>query len=135
MKNKGIILGTLAVALLGVIAFTTTKADAYRGDYTKVGPNHTEEREAQMEEVFESKNFEDWKALMQEDGRTPGVLRHIESQEDFEAFVQARELAKEGNIEEANQIREELGMGQGGMKRGNGQGNGNGSMMRDGSCN
>lgn len=135
MKNKGIILGTLAVALLGVIAFTTTKADAYRGDHTKVGPNHTEEREAEMETVFEDLDYEGWKTLMTEDGRTPGVLRHIESQEDFEAFVQARELAQAGDTEAANQIREELGMGQGEMRRGNGQGNGSGSMRRDGSCN
>jgi hypothetical protein len=135
MKNKGIILGTLAVALLGVIAFATTKADAYRGDYTQVGPNHTEEREAEMEKVFEDLNYEGWKTLMTEDGRNPGVLRHIESQEDFEAFVQARELAMEGKTEEANQIREELGMGQGEMRRGEGKGNGSGSMMRDGSCN
>lgn len=128
MKNKLIVLGTLAVALLGVIAFTTKDADAYRGDYTQVGPNHTEEREAQMEEIFESKSYEAWVALLTEDGRNPGVLDKIDSQEDFNSFVEARELALEGKTEEANAIREELGLGQG-QRRGNGQG------MRDGNCN
>ncbi len=128
MNSKLIVLGTLAVALLGVIAFTTKEADAYRGDYTQVGPNHTEEREAQMEEIFESKDYKAWVALMTEDGRNPGVLDKIDSQEEFNSFVEARELALEGKTEEANAIREELGLGQG-QRKGNGQG------MRDGNCN
>ncbi len=128
MKNKLIVLGTLAVALLGVIAFTTKDADAYRGDYTQVGPNHTQEREAQMEEVFESKDYKAWVTLMTQDGRNPGVLEKIDSQEDFNSFIQARELALSGKTQEANAIREELGLGQG-------QGRGNGQGMRDGSCN
>jgi len=52
MRKTLIVLGTLLVALFGVIAFATSQANAYRGDYTKVGPNHTEEREARMIEIF-----------------------------------------------------------------------------------
>ena len=52
MRSKFIVLGTLIVALLGVIAFTTKEADAYRCDYTQTGPNHTAEREAEMEKIF-----------------------------------------------------------------------------------
>ena len=131
MKNKLIVLGTLAVALLGVIAFTTREADAYRGDYTQVGPNHTEEKEAEMEKIMESKDYDAWVKLMTQDGRTPGVVNKI-SKEDFPAFVQAHQLADEGKTEEANAIRQELGLGQG-ERNGNGQGNG--SVLRDGSCN
>ncbi len=131
MKNKLIVLGTLAVALLGVIAFTTRQTDAYRGDITQVGPNHTEEREAEMEKVMESKDYDAWVALMTQDGRTPGVVNKI-SKEDFPAFAQAYQLAHEGKTEEANAIRQELGLGQG-ERKGNGQGNGSG--LRDGSCN
>lgn len=131
MKNKLIVLGTLAVALLGVIAFTTKETDAYRGDYTQVGPNHTEEREAEMEKIMESKDYDAWVELMTQDGRTPGVVDKI-SEEQFSAFVQAHQLADEGKTEEANVIRQELGLGQG-ERKGNGQGNGSG--LRDGSCN
>lgn len=127
MRNKFIILGTLLVALFGVIAFTTSDADAYRGDYTQVGPNHTEERESRMIEIFDSVDedaaqaYEEWVAFMTEDGRTPGVLNKIDTPEKFETFVEARELTQEGNIEEANQMRAELGLGQGnGQMRGNG---------------
>ena len=132
MRNKTIILGTLLVALLGVIAFTTKQADAYRGDYTQVGPNHTEEREARMIEIFDAVDedvdqaYEEWVAFMTEDDRTPGVLNKIDTPEKFETFVEAKELAKEGNTEEANQKRAELGLGQGdGQMKRNGDGNGN----------
>lgn len=125
MKNTVLAIGTLVVALLGVIAFTTKGSDAYQGDFTKVGPYHTEEREAQMEEVFESKDYQAWVELMTQDGRTPGVLQKVDSQEKFELFVEARRLALEGKTDEANAIRAELGLGQGSR-----HGNGNGGCNR-----
>ena len=135
MKSKLIALGALVVALLGVIAFTTKQVDAYRGDYTQVGPNHTEEREAEMDAIFANpeSSYDEWVALMTEDGRKPGVVDKI-SEEEFPAFAQAHKLAQEGDIEGANAIREDLGLGQG-QRRGGGNGNGQGLMMRDGSCN
>ena len=136
MKNTVLALGILAVALLGVIAFTTSDADAYRGDYTQVGPNHTEEKEARMTEIFESKDYDAWVEIMSEDGRTPGVLNKIDTAEKFETFVEAKELAQEGNTQEANQKRAELGLGQGeGQMKRNGNGEGQGTMARDGNCN
>ena len=77
MKNTVLAIGVLAVALLGVIAFTTKETDAYQGDYTQVGPNHTQEREAEMEKIFESKDYEAWVEIMTQDGRKPGVLNKI----------------------------------------------------------
>ncbi len=122
MKYKLLALGLLGFASLSVLGLFASDADAYRGDYTQVGPNYTEERHVQMEEVMESGGYEAWKDLMTEDGRNPGVLRKIDSEEKFEAFVEARELASNGEQEAANQIRESLGLGQGGMHR-NGAGN------------
>lgn len=133
MKTKLIVLGTLAIALLGVIAFTTKGADAYRGDYTQVGPNHTEEREVEMEKIFETKDYDAWVELMTQDGRRPGVVDKI-SEEDFPAFVQAHELAEQGDTAGAEKIRQELGLGQG-ERKGNGNSAGQGRMARDGSCN
>jgi len=131
MKTKLIVLGTLAIALLGVIAFTTKDADAYRGDYTQVGPNHTAEREAEMEKVFETKDYDAWVALMTQDGRRPGVVDRI-SEENFAKFVEAKELAEQGDTEGAEKIRLELGLGQG-ERKGDGNGQGRGRMARDGS--
>lgn len=129
MKNTVLAIGVLAVALLGVIAFTTKDTDAYQGDYTQVGPNHTQEREAEMEKIFESKDYEAWVKIMTQDGRKPGVLNKIDTQEEFELFVQARELALEGDTDGANAIRAELGLGQG-SRNGGGQGSGMGNCNR-----
>jgi len=126
MKYKLLVLGVVGIASVGILGFLASDASAYRGDYTQVGPNHTEERHAQMQEVMETKDYEAWKEMMTEDGRTPGVLRKIDTQEKFEAFVQAREMALEGDTEGANEIRESLGMG---------QGQGNGGMRGNGNCN
>ena len=129
MKNTVLAIGVLAVALLGGIAFTTNDADAYQGNYTEVGPNQTAEREAEMEEIFESKDYEAWVEIMTQDGRKPGVLNKIDTQAEFELFVEARELALEGDTDGANKIRAELGLGQG-SRNGNGQGRGMGNCNR-----
>jgi len=62
---------------------------------------------------------------MTEDGRTPGVLKKIDTPEKFEIFVEAKELAQEGNIDEARQKRVELGLGEGNGQMGRFGGNGN----------
>lgn len=120
MSKKILLLGVLALSVLTV--FGVSKVSAYRGDYSAVGPNHTEEREADMEKVMEQKDYDGWKELMTEDGRTPGVLNKVDSQEDFNKFAEAYELAHEGKTEEANAIRSELGLGNG--QGGGGQGKG-----------
>ena len=119
------ILGVVGLAVGVLTVLGLSQVSAYRGDYTQVGPNHTEEREAAMTKVMEEKDFESWKALMTEDGRTPGVLRKIDTQEEFERFAEARRLGKEGKTAEANAIRSELGLG-------NGQGKGSGHGQRGG---
>jgi len=130
MNYKPLALGVLSVASVGVLAFFATGVEAYRGDYTQVGPNYTEERHTQMEEIMDSKDYEAWKELMTEDGRTPGVLNKVDSQEKFELFVEAKELAEEGDIEGSQEIRESLGLGQGQGQGGRMHGNGDGSCNR-----
>lgn len=119
------ILGAVGLAVGVLTVLGLSQVSAYRGDYTQVGPNHTEEREAAMTKVMDEKDYEGWKALMTEDGRTPGVLRKIDTQEEFDKFAEARRLGKEGKTAEANAIRSELGLG-------NGQGKGSGNGQRGG---
>lgn len=120
---------TISILSLGIVSiFGVSQAFAYRGDATVVGPNHTEEREASMEQIMASKDYEGWKVLMTENGRTPGVLRKVDTQEEFNQFAEAYVLSHEGKTEEANAIRAELGLGNG---QGNGQrGTGNCNMAK-----
>lgn len=123
IMNKKILILT-GLAVVGLLTLGLSSASAYRGDYSKVGPNHTEEREAAMVKVMEEKDYEGWKTLMTENGRNPGVLSKVDSQEDFERFARAWELGKEGKVQEANQIRSELNLGNGqGKRAGNRTGN------------
>ena len=127
MSKKILTIGILSLGIMSV--FGVSQALAYRGDATVVGPNYTEEREVAMEQVMTEKDYEAWKELMTEDGRTPGVLNKVDTQEEFNQFAEAYVLSHEGKTEEANAIRAELGLG-----NGEGKGQGNGSRGH-GNCN
>lgn len=126
LTNKAAVIALGIAVTAGIAAFVAAPAvSAYRGDYTKFGPNHTEAREAAMEKVMKSKDFTGWKKLMTENSRQPGVLRVIDTQAEFDKFAEAWVLGHSGKIAEAAKIRAELGLGQGG-----GRGMGGGSGMR-----
>ncbi len=117
------ILGLTALAIGTAVVFTaTTSASAYRGDPAVKGPNYTVDRHEAMEKAFENNDFSAWLALMQGKGRVTQVI----NKDNFAKFAEAHELAEDGKLVEANQIRAELGLNQH-----NGAGNGNG-MGRNG---
>lgn len=120
MNTKFAILGISALAVTGLF-IASTKAYAYRGDPTVQGPYHTDERHTAMTEAFENNDYNAWKELMDGKGRVTEVI----TEENFARFAEAHRLAQEGNMEEARQIRQELGLQNGNMHRG-GQGNGQG---------
>ncbi len=131
MKKNILLYSLVAVGLLAFLSMISTSKVSVSDEESvfTYGPNHTVEREAEMVEVMESKDFEAWKALMTEDGRNPGVLRKIDTQEKFEKFAEAFLLTKEGETDEVNALRSELGLGEG---KGNG-GSGNGGSGKGGS--
>jgi len=114
-KNK-IVLGALGLALVGVVAFGSG-VSAYRGD-GQTGSNYTPERHEAMEKAFESNDYASWKNLMGDKGAT-----RVVTQENFAKFAEMHELRENGKIDEANAIRTQLGLGQGG-----GKGQGTGAM-------
>ena len=104
MRNKLVMSGLMALVLgLGV----SGTALAYQGDFTKKGPNYTQEFESKITEVMTNKDYEGWKALMSEkvgNGRVTEVI----NKDNFGKFAEAWKLAHEGKIKEANAIRKEL---------------------------
>ena len=122
MKNKALTLGTTALVLGGLFIIPNT-ISAYRGDPDVEGPNYTEERHQEMEQAFENGDYQAWSNLMQGKGRVIQVV----NEDNFAQFAEAHELAEEGKMDEARQIREELGLGLGdGSGKGEGLGNGQG---------
>lgn len=115
MKKKTVLtLGATALVLGGLIMLPSS-ADAYRGDPSVEGPDCTDERHQEMEQAFETNDFAAWESLMQGKGRVTEVV----NEGNFARFAEAHELAEEGKMDEARQIREELGLGLG---DGSGQG-------------
>lgn len=114
MLKKGIVLGVLGLAIAGVAAYSTG-VFAYRGDASQKGPNYTPERHEQMEKAFNDNDYNAWKNLMNGKGRVTTVI----NEGNFNRFSEAHKLMEEGKNDEANKIRQGLGLGQGGK---NGQG-------------
>ena len=106
MKNKNIILGISALALTASALFFTQQVSAYQGDYTQKGPNCDEERHEAITSAFENNDYNAWKEQMQDKGRVAQVI----NEDNFAKFAQAHRLAQEGNYDEADAIRQELGL-------------------------
>jgi len=119
-KKTVLTLGASALVLGGIFMLPTT-TDAYRGDPSVEGPEHTEERHQEMEMAFENNDFQAWKNLMEGKGKVTQVV----TEENFARFAEAHELAEEGKLDEAKQIRQELGLGLG-NRNGDGSGQGMG---------
>ncbi|MEA3515155.1 MAG: hypothetical protein U9R34_06765 [Nanoarchaeota archaeon] len=133
--KKATIFGLLALMVVGIIA-STSLVSAYRGDYSVKGPNYNEERHEAMEAAFDQPNYQEWYALMTEDGRHPRVV-DVVTESNFADFVKAHEAGESGDYETAASLRAELGLnnGQGpgdgtGFGQGMGQGKGQGQKMQ-----
>ncbi|MDD4785478.1 MAG: hypothetical protein PHH12_03445 [Candidatus Shapirobacteria bacterium] len=113
MNKKTIIIGVTALVLGGLTILPQT-IFAYQGNPAVQGPNYSEERHTIMTQAFENNDYNKWKEQMQGKGRVVEVI----NESNFSRFAEAHKLAEEGKTDEANKIRQELGLGLGG--RGNG---------------
>jgi len=123
MKKTTLILGTLAL-VLGVTAISVNPALAYRGDITVKGPNYSTERHTAMLKIFENKDYNAWKKLMQNQGRVTQIINET----NFAKFAEAHSLALQGKTVEAQKIRQELGLG---LQNGLGKNSGGMGMNRN----
>lgn len=118
MKKTILTLGATALVLGGLFIIPNT-VSAYRGDPSVKGPDCTAERHQAMEQAFTDNDYNAWVSLMQGKGRVTQVV----NEGNFARFAEAHKLAEEGKMDEAKQIRQELGLGlNNGAKQGNGQG-------------
>lgn len=103
-KNSVVMSGLMALVLgLGV----SGTALAYRGDFSRQGPNYTPDFEAKMTDVMTRGDYEAWRGLIREKVGSTKMVRVI-TKENFSKFTEAWRLAKEGKIKEANNIRKQL---------------------------
>lgn len=91
------------------LAVLATGTYAYMGDAGKTEPNYTPERHEAMTKAFESNDYAAWKAQMGERGAAKKV-----TEQNFARFSEMHKLMLAGKTAEANVIRAELGLNQGG---------------------
>lgn len=121
MKTSILGLGAAALALGGVAVFAGN-ALAYLGDPGVRGPLYSTERHDAMEQAFEHKDYGAWTKLMEDRGQAR--VTQVVNENNFSKFAEAHELAEQGKMVEAKQIRQELGLG---LRNGSGQGMGRGA--------
>ena len=96
---------------VGVIALITASgvayaAYAYQGDPVRPDSNFSIERHAVMRKAFENNDYNTWKESMNGRGRALEVI----NEGNFARFSEMHKLMLEGKYDEANKIREELGL-------------------------
>ena len=105
MKNSNkVLVGSLAVVMMG--AFAISSAMAYQGDYSKQGPAYSPERHSAMEEAMDSNDYQAWSKLMADRGRVTRII----NADNFAKFTEAHQLAHNGDLDGADEIRKELGL-------------------------
>jgi hypothetical protein len=119
MNKKSILVGA-TVLILGGLVMSPKLAGAYQGDPNVQGPNCTPERHEAMVQAFDNNDYNTWKELMSGKGKVSQVI----TEENFARFAEAYKLAQDGKLDEAKQIRQELGLGLG-NRNGSGDGQGN----------
>lgn len=108
MSKKTILLGAMALVLGGLV-ITPTSALAYQGNPSVTGPNCTSETHDAIQQAIENGDYNTWKELMNGRGRITEAI----TEDNFAKFAEAYKLAQEGKTDEANTIRQELGLGLG----------------------
>ena len=108
--NKSIAFGALGLVVIGSAVFASSvfASQGRAMGVGKFGPNHSPERHAQMTEAFANGDYSSWKNLM--NGR--GAARVV-TQENFAKFSEMHNLMLAGKTDDANEIRQELGLGNG----------------------
>jgi hypothetical protein len=106
MNTKSIVLGLTALVIAGMITLPQN-VNAYKGDPSVEGPNHTEERHEAMEKAFANKDYTAWKNLLQGKGKVTQLV----NEKNFTHFVDAHNLLLQGKKDESNKIRTEFGLG------------------------
>jgi len=93
---------------------------AYRGNPEEYGPNYNAQVHEQLEDALEAQDYKLWLSIREENNLpTRGKIFSVINEDNFDLFVELHEANEIGDVDRANAIRSELGLGQGMMRRGN----------------
>jgi hypothetical protein len=118
MKNKTIALGVASASILATVAAVTLPVMAH-----EQGRGGGPEQRGAVIEAIESGDYQTWKELMGDKRVTQDITEN-----NFDRFAEMAQLFHDGDVEAANEIREELGLPARGMHRGKMMKRGRGPM-------
>ncbi|MCK4730651.1 MAG: hypothetical protein KAT28_05010 [Candidatus Aenigmarchaeota archaeon] len=107
--RKKTMFGAMALMVIGLIAATGM---VYAFD--------CEERTYPLREALNSGDYDEWKAAIDGEERTPKMAEMI-TEENFNIFVELHEAKKNGDFETMKTIKEELGIEGKGLRQGEGK--------------
>ncbi len=114
MKNKtiGIFATLFVISVISLVAVF-----AYKGDPDVQGPNYDADVHEQLEAAIEAGDYDAWLKIRQ-DNNLPmyGRMFQVINKENFDLYRQMHLAMEEGDTQTANEIRAELGLGQGMMQ-------------------
>ncbi len=114
MNNKTLLVAAIVLAM-GVYFVSPNVAQAYRGDASIKGPNHTEAREL----AIESENLTAFTAAC----TTGRMCDVVDTQSELHTLKQMHEANESGDVKKATELRTSLGLGN---RNGSGMGQGMG---------
>jgi hypothetical protein len=118
MKKKLLALGVAGAVLASAGYLTANQVSAHpSGENQGYRAHYSPERHAQMEQIIENQNYEEWLEMVGERPITDYV-----TEENFSTFLEMIALRHEGNFEEADALRAELGLPDRGEHRREGDG-------------
>ncbi len=124
MKTNKILMAVMAVFAISILSLGVM---AYRGNPDEKSPYYNEEVHQQLEDAMEAGDYDLWMSIREENNLpTKGKIFSVITEENFDKFVALHEANEAGDVDTANAIKEELGLSQGMMKRGNSKGTGQG---------
>lgn len=133
--NKSIAIGVLGLAALGIAVFASGAFASQGSVIGQFGPNYSPERHTQMTQAFANNDYASWKNFMGNRGAAKVV-----TQDNFSKFKEMHDFMLAGKVDEANKIRQELGLGNGqgrgmmGVQRGQNAGENFIDKNGDGAC-
>lgn len=119
IKKKTFYFGTAIIALIITTAIVAGISSAHgfndssnfagmnKGNHQfHARQNYSPERHIAMQEAFANKDYDAWKALMPEQAQVTTII----NKDNFPRFVEMHDLMISGDYDDANAIRQELGL-------------------------
>ena len=120
-------IGASVLVVMLLVGFVS----AYQGDPTTVGPNFDPKIHEQVEAAIGASDYDAWISIRTaNDLPMNGKIFQVINEDNFDVFAEMHEAREADDIERADELRAELGLGQGRMNR---DASGQRKMGRDGS--